>query len=147
MDEHLHSSPATDFRFTRQRRVVYDALLGATDHPSAAEVFLRVKPALPSISLATVYNCLETLAEHGLIRQVNLDRGASRFCANTQRHGHFFCTGCGGVHDVDFPDAAELARAWRLSDDFVVTQADFSLRGLCPACAGANHLPSSTITS
>ena len=141
MDEASHlpaaASPTADFRFTRQRRVVYDALLGTTDHPSAAEVFLRVKSALPSISLATVYNCLETLAEHGLIRQVNLDRGASRFCANTRQHGHFFCTACNGVHDVDFPAATELARAWRLADDFVVTQADFSLRGLCPACATA----------
>lgn len=129
----------TGFRFTRQRRVVYDALLGATDHPSAAEVFFRAKQQLPAISLATVYNCLETLAQHGLIRQVNLDRGASRFCANTRQHGHFFCTDCGGVHDVDLPAAAELARVWRLADDFVVTQADFSLRGLCPACAARGH--------
>ena len=101
-------------------------------------MFLRVKRRLPAISLATVYNCLETLAQHGLIRQVNLDRGASRFCANTRQHGHFFCTGCGGVHDVDLPAAAELARVWRLADDFVVTQADFSLRGLCPACAATS---------
>ena len=150
MDETSHlpaGDPDAGFRFTRQRRVVYDALRGATDHPSAAEVFLRVKSALPSISLATVYNCLETLAEHGLVRQVNLDRGASRFCANTRRHGHFFCTDCGGVHDVDLPDAAELARAWRLADDFVVTQADFSLRGLCPTCAATNHPPFSQTTS
>ena len=95
MDDSSHppapvGASATDLRFTRQRRVVYDALLGATDHPSAADVFLRAKSALPSISLATVYNCLETLAEHGLVRQVNLDRGASRFCANTRHHGHFF---------------------------------------------------------
>lgn len=130
------ASAAATFRFTRQRREVYDALLHTEDHPSAVQVFLRVKERMPSISLATVYNCLETLAQHGLVRQVNLDRGASRFCANRRQHGHFFCTRCGGVRDVDLPEAAELARVWRLADDSVVTHYEFSLRGLCPDCAG-----------
>ena len=34
---------------------------------------------MPTISLATVYNCLETLTQVGLVQQVNLDRGPSRF--------------------------------------------------------------------
>jgi len=53
------------FRFTAQRREVYDALLLKRDHPTAVDVFLRVQKKLPGISLATVYNCLETLAEAG----------------------------------------------------------------------------------
>jgi Fur family peroxide stress response transcriptional regulator len=123
------------FRLTRQRREVYGTLLEKRDHPSAVQVFTRVQQKMPSISLATVYNCLETLTHCGLVRQVNFDRGPSRFCANTHHHAHFICTQCGAVHDVELPEAAELERVWRLPEDYVVTQYDFSLRGLCRACS------------
>ena len=43
-------------RSTPQREVVYDVLLRKRDHPTADEVFARVKSGLPTISLATVYN-------------------------------------------------------------------------------------------
>ena len=123
------------FRLTRQRREVYEVLLETRDHPSAVQVFNRVQRKMPTISLATVYNCLETLTQCGLVQQVNFDRGPSRFCPNTQRHAHFFCTHCGHVSDVDLPDAAALSRLWRLPDDYVVNQYEFSLRGLCRRCA------------
>jgi Fe2+ or Zn2+ uptake regulation protein len=125
------------FRLTRQRREVYEALRRTPDHPSAVQVFARVQKTMPSISLATVYNCLETLAQCGLVRQVNFDRGPSRFCPNIQRHGHIICTSCGRVDDVDVPADEELSRFWQIPDGYVVNQYDFSLRGLCPRCAGS----------
>ena len=134
------------FRLTRQRREVYGVLLETRDHPTAVQVFNRVQKNMPTISLATVYNCLETLTQVGLVQQVNLDRGPSRFCPNTQRHAHFFCTQCGGVHDVDLPDADELTRLWRLPDDYVVSHYEFSLRGLCRQCAD-EPAPSSSHTT
>ena len=87
-------------RLTRQRKHVYGALLQQQDHPTAMEVFLRARPEMESLSLATVYNVLETLAERGLVRKVHLDSGSTRYCANNAKHGHFTCTGCGAVMDV-----------------------------------------------
>ena len=129
------------FRLTRQRREVYEALLETRDHPSAVQVFTRVQKKMPSISLATVYNCLETLTQCGLVRQVNIDRGPSRFCPNTHRHAHFLCTQCGKLHDVELPEAKELARIWPLSDDYVVNEYEFSLRGLCRECSPTGSEP------
>ena len=48
------------------------------------------------------------------------------------------CTRCNHVHDVDVPDAAALSQVWQLPDDYIVTQSEFSLRGLCPNCVSAN---------
>ena len=121
------------FRFTRQRRHVYDALMAQRDHPTAVEVFIRAKKEMPSISLATVYNCLETLTECGLVRHVNLDRAPSRYCPNLEEHGHFFCDGCGAVFDVPLPK--QKAQRWELPPRTVVTNHEVSLRGLCAACA------------
>lgn len=124
------------FRLTRQRREVYDALMEVRDHPTAAEVFLRVKHRMPSISLATVYNCLETLVQCGLVVQVNLERAPTRYCPNLQEHGHFFCEQCGVVVDVEL-SPTDSAR-WNIPEGFIVTHQEISLKGICKTCAETN---------
>jgi Fe2+ or Zn2+ uptake regulation protein len=121
-------------RLTRQRRHVYEVLLGRQDHPTAMEVFLRAKPEMESLSLATVYNVLETLSERGLVRKVHLDSGSTRYCANNSKHGHFTCTGCGAVMDVPVLPGAELEKLNQLPRGYTVTQQEVALRGLCADC-------------
>ncbi len=123
------------FRFTAQRREVYDVLLLKRDHPTAVDVFMRVQKKLPGISLATVYNCLETLAECGLVRAVNHDRQPSRYCANLEPHAHFFCEQCGAVEDVPHGEAGPAIAGWRLPPGAVVTHHEVAFRGQCGACA------------
>lgn len=146
--EHSHSCDETihanGFRFTPQRREVFEALMARRDHPTAVEVFMRVKEKMPSISLATVYNCLETLTECDLVKHVNLDRAPSRYCANREPHGHFFCTECNAVYDVPLrKDAPEetFDKSWELPANSVVTHHEFTLRGLCPECAAKDAKP------
>jgi len=122
---------ANGIRLTKQREEVFGILLQKRDHPTATEVFLRAKKHMPSISLATIYNCLEALVDCGLVKQVNVNRAPTRFCANLQEHSHFYCEGCGSVSDV----ALSLNRVWDLPPGFVVVQADVSLRGMCPKCS------------
>lgn len=93
-------------RSTPQREVVYNILVDKRDHPTADEVFARVKSELPTISLATVYNCLETLVQCDLVRSVNFERGPTRYCPNLRPHAHFHDEQTGKTHDIDLP--AEL---------------------------------------
>jgi Fur family peroxide stress response transcriptional regulator len=120
-------------RLTPQRRQVYEVLMNKRDHPTATEVFLRAQKRMPSISLATVYNCLETMVVNGLVKAVHVDREPTRYCANLQEHGHFHCTECGHISDIEFSDSRE--QGWTLPSGFLVTQHDVSLRGLCAECA------------
>ncbi len=90
-------------RATPQREVVYDVLLKKRDHPTADEVFARVKAERPTISLATVYNCLETLVQCDLVRAVNFERGPTRYCPNLRPHAHFHDEHTGATHDIDLP--------------------------------------------
>jgi Fur family transcriptional regulator, peroxide stress response regulator len=90
-------------RSTPQREVVYNVLLKKRDHPTADEVFARVKAGLPTISLATVYNCLETLVQCDLVRAVNFERGPTRYCPNLKPHAHFHDEQTGQTHDIDLP--------------------------------------------
>ncbi|MCX6945144.1 MAG: transcriptional repressor [Verrucomicrobiota bacterium] len=93
-------------RFTPQREVIYDVLLSKRDHPTADEVYARVRTDMPNISLATVYNCLETLVQCNLVRAVNFERGPTRYCPNLHPHAHFHDEQSGSTHDIDLP--AEL---------------------------------------
>ncbi len=129
------------FRFTLQRREVYDALRAQRDHPTATDVFLRVKERVPNISLATVYSCLETLAQAGLVKHVSVERGPARFCPNLEAHGHFFCTQCSAVLDIKMPSTERLARHWKLPEGLVLTDHELTLRGLCPDCADNSSAP------
>jgi len=94
---------ACDIRPTPQREVVLKVILEKRDHPTADEIFARVKASMPTISLATVYNCLETLVASGLVRQVNLERAPTRYCPNLHEHAHFHDETTGRIHDVDLP--------------------------------------------
>ena len=116
-------------RMTRQRQEIYRILIEQRDHPTANEVFMRAKDRLPNISLATVYNCLEALVQHGIIRQVNFDRESSRYCPNLREHGHFHDASTGVIHDVDFKPGISLNDVLNLPPGAVIDDVEITLRG------------------
>jgi Fur family peroxide stress response transcriptional regulator len=127
-------------RMTPQRREVYEVLMEHPDHPTATEVFMRVKERLPTISLATVYNCLDTLSGAGFIIQVNVDREPSRYCGNLSPHGHFHCEKCGTVLDVQLREGAAASKAVKLPRGAVVERFEIAVRGHCPQCVRKQKL-------
>ena len=77
-------------RPTAQRSVVYGVLLDqAKEHPTADEIFIWANQEKPDISMATVYNCLDALVKHRLVKQMHLGRAATRYCPNMHEHAHF----------------------------------------------------------
>ena len=119
----------TGLRPTAQREVVFKVILEKQDHPTADEIFARVKSQMPTISLATVYNCLETLVHCGLVRQVNLERAPTRYCSNLHEHAHFHDDTTGRVHDIELP--AETMKQLRdlLPPGFDANTVELAFRG------------------
>ena len=118
-------------RSTAQREHVYQVLISNRDHPTAEEVFIRAKQEKPDISMATVYNCLDALVTCGLVKQVNLDRTATRYCSNLSEHCHFHCIECGRVFDIDLKKRPRIPEA-QLPEGFEPEHVDISMRGHCP---------------
>jgi Fur family iron response transcriptional regulator len=83
-----------------QRIAVARYVLHTSDHPSAEEVFRRVKRRFATISRATVYNTLNLFAEKGLIRQFVLTEGSMVFDPMTIDHHHFIDEETGKIYDV-----------------------------------------------
>ncbi len=122
-------------RSTPQREVIYSILLGKRDHPTAEEVFARVRTELPTISLATVYNCLETLVQCDLVRAVNFERGATRYCPNLRPHAHFHDEESGQTHDIDLPPAVLKTLNQVLPEGFDAQSVEVIFRGRSAAIA------------
>ena len=122
---------------TPQREHVYRVLTEKRDHPTAEEVFIRSKKGMPDISMATVYNCLDALVQSQLVRLVNHDRGATRYCPNMKPHHHFYCDECGGAFDIDETPTMTRPRL-DIPEGFRPERYEVVVRGRCPECA-AKH--------
>ena len=125
-------SELAGLRMTKQRREVYRVLLDDRDHPTANDVFRRVQEGMPTISLATVYNCLDALVDHGLVNQVNFDREPSRFCVNLSPHVHFHDEETGVIHDITFKEGSEITDFLNLPRGAKVTDLELTIRGKLP---------------
>lgn len=126
-------------RTTPQLEAVYRAVEMARDHPSAREVFERVRQQMPRVSLGTVYRNLEKLSRQGRVRIVRLDSGAGLYDAVEHIHDHFICDECGTVVDIDTTAAADLDDV-RLAG-YRVRRKTTTLYGSCRDCSGSASSP------
>ena len=85
---------------TAQRLAVARFVLGADSHPTADEVWEKVRQRSPTLSRATVYNTLNLFVEKGLLRTQAVREGALVFDAHVARHHHFIDEETGEIHDV-----------------------------------------------
>jgi Fur family ferric uptake transcriptional regulator/Fur family peroxide stress response transcriptional regulator len=123
------------YRVTPQRQAVLDVLVAAADHPTATQVYDRVRALHPGVGPATVYRALGLLVTDGQARMFALGDGASaRYDANVGRHDHVVCTGCGAAMDVDTPLSDGLMAQISASTGYDLTSYDLQFRGQCPSC-------------
>lgn len=121
-------------RQTRQLAAVYDAVQSARDHPTAEDVFERVRGRLPRVSLGTVYRNLQKLVSQERIRIVHLADRTARYDGMLEDHDHFVCEQCGALTDLARREtAAPECTALRAAGYGVRTHA-VTFYGRCPAC-------------
>ncbi|MDO5674308.1 MAG: transcriptional repressor [bacterium] len=122
-------------RMTHQREIILDELKRTRTHPTADELYTRVKKRLPRISLATVYRNLETLSSAGLVAKLEITGRQKRFDWNQQPHDHITCTECHRIDDILPPPGTGR------HCDMPVNQHGYNLTGwrveyfgICPSC-------------
>lgn len=87
-------------RPSAQRVAIAAYVLATEDHPSADQVWSRVKAEFPMVSRATVYNTLQLFREHGLVQQLVLAEGSVVFDPKVEPHHHFVDDETGAIHDI-----------------------------------------------
>lgn len=120
-------------KLTPQRECIFGVLDGNAEHPSAEAVFAEARQRMPTMSLKTVYQTLNDLADMGEICQLDLGTGSSRFDPNVEAHHHLVCTSCGRVRDLyaEFPGVSLPVEQ---AQGFAVGSAEVVFRGRCQEC-------------
>ena len=119
---------------TVQRQKVYETLMVDKSHPTVDSVYLAVREAIPTISRATVYRTLETLADEGLIQRVLHPGSSARYDGNPVPHAHMVCKVCGKTEDCMDSDLNAMSYPNRSSTGFTITECEITYRGICPEC-------------
>src|SRR5579875_443309 len=83
-----------------QRVAVAEYVLMTKDHPTADQVWAKVRKSFPMISRATVYNTLNLFVKKRLLRQFVLNDGKTVFDARVSRHHHFIDEETGRIYDL-----------------------------------------------
>ena len=110
-----------------QRVAVAEYALLTDEHPSADQVWSRVRESFPMISRATVYNTLNLFVAKGLLMPLVLAEGKIVFDPKIERHHHFIDEETGSIHDVAWSDLeVKNIKALR---DFDVREYQVVLRG------------------
>ncbi len=126
-------------RLTAQRAAIYLALAETTLHPTAEDLYQRVRREYPALSRNTVYYTLAALQRAGLVHEVNYGHERARFDANTSVHHHLVCLGCRRITDVMDAEVDSLIAGRRRRDGFEVISHRVEFQGYCPACCRARR--------
>jgi len=118
---------------TAQRLAVYQAVKN-TPHAMADELSEIVRNEIGAISRQAVYDALNVMSEHGLIRRIQPAGSAARYEDRVDNHHHLVCRECGTLVDIDC--STGKAPCLKADDDhgYVIDEAEVTYWGTCPDC-------------
>lgn len=121
---------------TRQRDVIAETLVRATDHPSVESLQRALRASGARIGTATVYRTLELMVGAGIARAHDFGEGVRRYeaVAAGEQHEHLVCRRCGRV--VEFANERLERMLPTLADEygFQHQQHRVEIYGICQNC-------------
>jgi len=123
-----------DFRLTPQRVELVRLIAASEGHPSAAQLYEKIKAQFPTMSQATVYKTLALLKEMNQVLEINL-RDDSHYDGNRpQPHPHLICMKCNKIVDGEVSLDQEVLRKLEQVSGYTILRPQITLYGLCPDC-------------
>ncbi|MGL5083085.1 MAG: Fur family transcriptional regulator [Microcoleaceae cyanobacterium] len=120
-------------RVTPQRFAVYSYLRSCIEHPTAEQILTVLNQEHPVSSQATIYTTLQALRDVGLVREVLLEEGVSRYDANMSCHHHFRCKCCGAIEDIAW-DTFQHLNLTNLRPGLRAESYEVIVQGVCDRC-------------
>ena len=115
---------------TKNAELIYNIICNSTSHPTAEEIYFRLKSEHGRVVLATVYNNLNYLCEGGYIRKIVMENAPDRY-DKTIRHDHLICRECGAIADFYMDDITDSLEA-KLGSP--ILSYDLKCSYICPEC-------------
>lgn len=103
-------------------------------HSDAARIFELVQKKIATASLQAVYNNLNTLVEHGIVREIKPMGRVSLYETRVDdNHHHVVCRHCDNVMDTDCHGCAPCLTPAD-THGFAIDEAEVIFWGICPDC-------------
>lgn len=123
------------FRLTPQRVELVRLIAASQGHPSAAQLYARIKRQFPTMSQATVYKTLALLKEIGQVLEIDL-RDDSHYDGNHPApHPHLICTRCNKIVDGNLDLDPLIIQRLEQESGFRNLHPQYVFYGLCPDCS------------
>jgi Fur family peroxide stress response transcriptional regulator len=126
----------TERKHSKKRDAILEILRSTQSHPGAQWIYQKLKPAIPSLSLGTVYRNINLFKEEGSAISVCVINGEERFDGQVEPHPHLICCCCGKVEDLLQP-ADEACPEAAKTGGFIIDRRKTMYYGLCEECAAA----------
>ncbi len=127
-----------DFRITPQRLAVLRILSVSEDHPSAEQIYERVKTEFPTTSLATIYKTIALLKELNEILELGFPDGRNRYDGTKPfPHPHMICTKCRKIMDPYLISLDDLMQEMSEKTGFRISYHRLDFFGVCRECQKA----------
>ena len=123
---------------TPQRLAIYKALIESKNHPSAENIYNRIRTSFPDIAIDTVYRTLSTFSEIEIIHVVEGYGEVKRYDPDTVPHHHFRCTRCNKIVDIYGDIFGKLKIPHRIKKKYNVSNVKVILEGACDECVKNN---------
>jgi Fur family peroxide stress response transcriptional regulator len=133
-DQLIDALKRRDFRLTPQRVELVRLIAASDGHPSAGQLYTKIKRQFPTMSQATVYKTLALLKDMGQVYEIDL-RDDSHYDGNRpEPHPHLICMQCNKIMDAEVSlDQASL-RELEQTSGYQILRPQISLYGLCQDC-------------
>jgi len=135
LDAWLEYLRGAGLRLTPQRVALCRLVATSQEHPTAAQLYTPLASTFPSLSLATVYNTLNTLVAHGLVYELgNAGDGQMHYDPNTAPHVNLICVQCHRISDLQDSALESVSQHVAKRSGYAIQGARIAYYGICPAC-------------
>ena len=133
-DELITMLKERDFRLTPQRVELLRLIAASEGHPSAAELYNRIKVQFPTMSHATVYKTLALLKEMNQVLEIDL-RDDSHYDGNRPApHPHLICIHCNRIVDGELDIDPTTIRKLEQASGYQIIRSQIAFFGICVDC-------------
>ena len=107
---------------------------------TAAQIHQQLAQTAQKINPSTIYRNLDILTTAGLIRQISLNDGISRYELITDHHHHhLICLSCGETSVFELCPFQEINEFINRNTDFKPVEHRFEIYGYCHSCQSKQH--------
>jgi len=110
-------------------------LSASEDHPTAEQIFEKVKTEFPTTSLATIYKTIALLKSLNEVLELGFPDGSNRYDGNKPfPHPHVVCVRCRKIMDPELISLDELKDEISKKTGFRIQHHRLDFFGLCREC-------------